>query len=159
MSGWWLDRSVNLVGTVVGALLALVSAWWRRRLQQRRDDGRLLQNLVDGLHRKRAFRQVPVSDDQLVEWDEEDLQRCVDSVLGARRCIEEAAARLSTSTEVRIAMGDMHSACNRWLRRTRRRPGSHVIVLMDLRARLLKLKGEIVDEHRKLTLREPGGGE
>lgn len=159
MNGWWLDLSGNLVGTFVGALLALLSAWWLRLRQQRRDDRRLLQNLIDGLHRKRAFRPVDVSGGELLDWDDEDVQGCIDSVLDARRRIEEAADRLSTSTDVGNALDDMHRECSSWLSRTRRRPGCYVVGLMELRARLLALEGNIVEAVPGLMLREPGLGE
>lgn len=159
MSGWTQDLLVNLIGTFIGALAALGSGWWFKRQGQRRDETRLLQDLINSLYWRRALSPSNVAGDRPSDWDRDDQQHCAKSILGVRDHIGAVANQMSVSRSVQPLLDDMQTRCIAWLNYVEHHPSDYVTGLVELRAQILSLERTIVDRQPSLVLREPGGGD
>lgn len=159
MNDWTQDLLVNLVATFLGALAALGSGWVFKRHEQKRHETRLLQDLITALYWKRALSPANAAGDRPSDWDEEDRQRCVTSILDARERIREVANALSVSRSLQPLLDDMQTRCIAWLNYAEQHPSDYVTGLVELRARLLSIERTVVERQPGLVLREPGRGD
>ena len=84
MTAFWESVASNIIGTFVGAGLALLTSFFIVRHGETRNDLRLLQGLIDRLYRSRALRpnQVTLPFDSPEVRENE--RRCAKSVLATR---------------------------------------------------------------------------
>lgn len=156
MQDFVTNAGANLVGTFVGAALALLSAWWVRQRDRRASDRRELQSLITRLHRMRAL--VPVEDtrprDTTGEF-REDFARCNSSVLAARDRAAAVCDGLASSRGYAIA-DRFVGHCLDYLDGVDLDPDNYVALLMVLRARAFDVVRELVAALPELQPLEPG---
>jgi len=162
MSDFWSNTAANIVGTFVGAALALLSAWAIAKRDQAHSEAQSLQRLIDRIYRSRAYRPVPtgpVQADPLNEAQQADFERTTASVLVTRSLIERAADSLDSKRKSVGVLDDMYVATLNFLNATEVNPRRYVHELMQLRQELISCEERLKQLHPKLTFREPGTAE
>lgn len=136
MNAFWESVLANVIGTFVGAGLALLTSYLVVRHEETRNDLRLLQALIDRLYRSRALRAGQVS----VPFDSPDAQenerRSTKSVLMTRDRIAVTSDDLSRHSDAFDELDRMHLACLRYLNDVQDDRSTYIDALMRLRAEL-----------------------
>lgn len=148
MNAFWSSALANLLGTFVGAGLALLSAWWLARRTTRAREHQRLQGLLNHLSRMRALapshrrRGEPLSPG----W-ERDKERCGQSVLAARDRVGRVRDDLSIYRKVFPVLDDMYEHCLQYLSAEVHQPEEYQSALMNLRQKIVedlrRLKHEV----------------
>jgi hypothetical protein len=160
MSDFLSNTVSNLVGTFVGAGLALLSAWGVARRERARSEIRRLQRLIDRVYRSRALVLVPdcpVQTSPLDDLQQRDFQRVTASVLTTRDLIGGITDSLDAGRPVVAVLDDMYAATLKYLNTTEVDSRDYVNELMRLRNELFAGEQRLQQLHPKLVLREPGG--
>lgn len=156
MGGFWENVASNVIGTFVGAGLALLTSYLVVRHGEAKNDTRLIQGLVDRLYRSRALRpNRPPVDYELPEI-REDQRRCTKSVLTTRNRIAFVSDELSTHSQAFDELDRMHVACLRYLNAVDDEPSRYVDALMELRAELQPQLEQLCAATRGVQWREIG---
>jgi hypothetical protein len=161
MSDFLSNTAANLVGTFVGAALALLSAWAVARRERARAEVRRLQRLIDRIYRSRALVAVsnyPVQVDPLNQ-QEGDFRRVTASVLTTRDLIGEIMDYLDPQRPAVTILDDMYAAALEYLNTTEIDSRDYINELMRLREELVDGEQRLHRLHPKLILREPGGAD
>jgi hypothetical protein len=156
MTGFWADVAANLIGTFVGAGLALLSSWEVNRRAVRRKSSRSLQSVIDRLSRSRAFTHLPIETNNLTADVREDRERCTVSILNTREHIARVTSELSDWEPAEAVLEDMHGACALYLRSVENYPQGYVAALVDLREVLWALERKLGAIDPRLKLKRPG---
>lgn len=159
MDGFLGNLLATLVGTFLGAGLALWAAHAQAKRTDTVRDRRLTQSVIDRLYRSRALRPKQVGGVRGTEWDREDRKRCTASVITTRERIAYVSDELSVGAKASIELGRMHVACLRYLSREEREPAQYVSALMVLREALAKEVNALCDRDKQLQRRIPGAGD
>jgi hypothetical protein len=162
MSGFLGNTAANLVGTFVGAGLALLSAWAVARRERARAEVRRLQRLIDRIYRSRALVLVsdyPVQTDILDHLQQDDFRRVTASVLTTRDLIGEIIDFLDPQRPAAAILDDMYAAALKYLNTTEIDSPDYINELMRLREELVDGEQRLHRLHPKLILREPGGAD
>jgi hypothetical protein len=156
MGGFTSNLVANLVGTFVGAALALLGTWWLARRHTAARERSQLQGLVDRLYRSRAIAPDRSRPDQpLSPTEERDRERCAESIIATRDRIGGIADELSVYLAVVPVLDRMYIACLHYLEEAEE-PRHYVEALMTLRAEFITLLEELNTLVPALTMREPG---
>jgi hypothetical protein len=156
MGTFWESVASSLIGTFIGAGLALLTSFLVVRHGENRNDARLIQSLVDRLYRTRALRpDRPPADYNLPEI-QEDQKRCTKSVLTTRNRIAFVSDELSTHSQAFDDLDAMHLACLRYLNSIDEDPSRYVQLLLELRAELEPPLKQLCAETRDVHWREIG---
>jgi hypothetical protein len=158
MDGFLGNTLANLVGTFVGAALALWAALRSTKHAARERDRQLLQSVIDRMYRSRALRrdQYGGLGDSPQDWL--DRERCARSVEVTRDRIAASSDGLSAGRPEVAILDNMHAACLRYMSHASRDPYNYVEALNILRAELLDQVEALCDENSTLTRRYPGDG-
>lgn len=154
------EAGANLVGTFVGAVLAIVSAWVGYRIKQSRDEVRKLQRLIDRIYRSRALRPKPVTERRYTPLSAEERvhhQYVTSAIFTIRHLIEEAANTFSPKAKATAVLDDMYAAVLEYLSATEADERNYLNESMRLREALAAAEVRLKAIHRGLVLREPGG--
>lgn len=160
MSEFVSDAAANLVGTFVGAGLALLTAWAVARRQQVIAEIGKLQRLIDRIYRSRALTQVSQSARRSAPLDEcerADFRRVTGAIFTIRGLIEEAANIFDSRAPAALVLDDMYGATLDYLNAVEIDDRDYVNEVMRLRKALLEGEMRLKQMHSKLVLREPGG--
>jgi hypothetical protein len=160
MSDFIGNALANLVGTFVGAVLAILTAWAAARRQQRMSEIGRLQRLIDRIYRSRALTKVPQAvrrSTVLGEYERADLERVTGAVFIIRGLIEEAANTFDSRASAASVLDDMYVATLDYLNAIEVDDRDYVNELMRLREALLGGERRLKRLHPQLVLREPGG--
>lgn len=155
MDGFWSNALANLIGTFVGAGLALLTAFYSSLRDKKERDRRLIQSVIDRLYRSRALRPDQAGDD----GDSEDRKFCTDSILATRDRIATVSDDLSVRAMGFRALEAMYVACLRYLSRVRRNPNNYVDELMSLREALVVQIEALCASDKEMHRRLPGGAD
>jgi hypothetical protein len=150
------DLIAGLLGTAAGLVAGLRID---RRLQYRRaraHDERLVQALIDTLASKRAFSHA--SEVGLVD-DPEDRDRCVASVLDARRRAAEVCDAIEIRDDVVAVIRSMEVDCMDYLNYVESHELEYARALIKLRDRLSEREGRLQQLIPGLQVVAPGGRE
>lgn len=162
MSGFWSNTISNLVGTFVGAGLALLSAWIIAKRNQARSEVQSLQRLVDRIYRSRAYWPIPIGPERTnpLNVDEQaDFERVTASMLITRELIEKAANSLDPKRKSIAILDDMYVAILKYLNATEVNACDYVNESMRLREELVLSEQQLKKLHPKLIFRAPGTAE
>ena len=147
------DVVAGLIGTAAGLLAGLRIDQWAAHRRTRTQEGRRVQSLINTLASKRAFSH---SDDVGPIDDEEDRERCIQSVLDARR----RAADLCDAIELRIdllpALRGIEVDCLDYLNYVETQPRLYAVGLVKLRQRIGVRERELGQLVPELVLLPPG---
>jgi len=156
---FWSNTVSNLIGTFVGAGLALLSAWGVAKRGRTHSEIAGLQQIIDRLGRSRAFvpDQGGVVRTAALNADEQaEFRRVMISVFILRDLIERVVNSLDPKRNSVKILNEMYIDILNYLNATE-------IDSCDYRNKLMQLRGELVDcenrlknLHSKLTLHEPG---
>lgn len=147
----------NLVGTFVGAGLAILSAWWLERRRTASRERRKLQALIDHLYGIRAIApNRSRADGPLRDAEREDKERCARSILATRDRIAAVRDDITVHTKAIPILDTMFSRCLTYLNAADDPPEGYVEELMGLRASLVGDLGQLTGVLPALTGREPG---
>jgi septation ring formation regulator EzrA len=150
----------NLVGTFVGAGLALLIAWGVARRERRALEIQRLQRMIDRLYRSRALRSIPERPRRSIPLntaEEVDLDRTTASILTTRSLIDEAANTFEAGSKSIPVLEDMYAATLDYLNSIEDDRRDYNNSLMRLRKALIAAEERLLELHPSLTLREPGG--
>jgi hypothetical protein len=153
---FWLDLTSNVIGTFVGAGLALMTSFLVVRHGEKKNDVRLVQALVDRLYRSRALRPGRLPGDYSLEAVREDQKRGTKSVLATRDRIALTSDELSSHSQAFDELDAMHVACLRYLNAIEEDPSRYVQALMELRAELEPVLRHLCDATPGVQWREIG---
>ncbi len=153
---FWLGLVSNIIGTFVGAGLALLTTFWVVRSGEKKNDVRLIQAVVDRLYRSRALRPGRVPGDYSLESVREDQRRGTKSVLATRDRIALTSDELSTHSNAFDELDAMHLACLRYLNAVEDDPSRYVEALMELRAELEPWLRRLCEVTKGVVWREIG---
>lgn len=156
MDGFWESVASNVIGTFVGAGLALLTSYLVVRRGESRNDVRLIQGLVDRLYRSRALRPGRAPGDWASPATQEDQKRGTKSVLATRNRIASVSDDLSGHSQAFDELDAMHVACLRYLNAVEEDPSRYVEALMELRAELEPLVERLCTGVRGVVWREIG---
>jgi len=156
MGPFWESVAASVIGTFIGAGLALLTSFLVMRRQDTRNDLRLIQSLVDRLYRMRALRPDRPAVDYGLPEVQEDQKRCTKSVLTTRNRIAFVSDELSTHSQAFDELDAMHLACLRYLNSIDEDPSRYVQLLNELRAELRPPLERLCSETRGVILREIG---
>jgi hypothetical protein len=162
MSGFWSNTVSNLVGTFVGAGLALLSAWYVATRDRARSEAQSLQRLVDRIYRSRAYWPVPIGPVRthpLAADEQADFERVTASILITRALIEKAADSLDPKRKSVAILDDIYVAILKYLNATEVNAHDYVNESMRLREELVLGEQRLKQLHPKLILRLPGTAE
>ena len=157
MADFMSNTVANLVGTFVGAGLALWSAWWleQRRIASR--ELRLLQGLIERLHRSRAIAPGRTrASGPLTVKEQRDIDRCAQSVIATRDRIAAVRDELSVHQHAAEILERMFVYCLTYLDISDEVPESYVEALMALRRELASQLNELQQSVPSLVPKEPG---
>jgi hypothetical protein len=158
MGGFTSNLVANLLGTFVGAGLALYGSWWLERRSVAARERSQLQGLVDRLYRSRALAPSRVRlrpDEPLSAAEVTDRERCAESIIATRDRIGSIAEGLSVHIGAAPLLDRMYVSCLHYLVQAER-PARYVDELMTLRAEVVLLLDELSTAVPSLTMREPG---
>ncbi len=156
MNEFWLGVGSNIIGTFVGAGLALLTSFLVVRRGERKNDVRLIQAVVDRLYRSRALRPGRVPGDYSLAAVQEDQKRGTKSVLATRNRIALTSDELSTHSHAFDELDAMHLACLRYLNAIEEDPSHYVESLMELRSELEPWLRRLCDQTPGVQWREIG---
>lgn len=162
MSGFWSNTISNLIGTFVGAGLALLTAWIIAKRNRARSEAQSLQRLVDRIYRSRAYwpRPVgPVRTNPLNAAEQADFERVTASILTTRELVERAANSLDPKRKSVAILDNMYVAVLKYLNATEVNACDYVNESMRLRKELMSSEQQLQKLHPKLIVREPGTAE
>jgi hypothetical protein len=164
MSPFWEGVASNVIGTFVGAGLALLTSFFVVRYGETRDDLRLLQGLIDRLYRSRALRanqvEVPFDSPEFNSpWARENERRSTKSVLATRDRIAFTSDELSGHSDAFDELDRMHLACLRYLNDVQDDPSRYITGLMTLRAELEPEVQRLCARYHALQWREIGAAD
>jgi hypothetical protein len=159
MSDFWSNTAANLVGTFVGAGLALLTALVVSRRERKLSEIQRLRRLIDRIYYSRAFRPLMDPPEKVDPLDEVDFKRTTDSVLITRRLIEDAANSVNPKRKSVEFLNSMYVAILYYLNETEEDPSSYQRELMRLRAELKEREQQLTQLYPQLTFKEPGGAE
>jgi hypothetical protein len=156
---FWESVASNMIGTFVGAGLALVTSYLVVRHNETKSDLRLLQALIDRLYRSRALRagQVAVPFDTARE--EENERRSTKSVLATRDRIAVTSDDLSGHSDAFDELDRMHLACLRYLNTVQENRTGYVDALLRLRSELEPEVLALCQRYPRLQYREVGAAD
>jgi hypothetical protein len=159
MNAFWESVASNVIGTFVGAGLALLTSFFVVRHGETRDDLRRLQGLIDRLYRSRALRahQVELPFDSPEARENE--RRSTKSVLATRDRIAFTSDELSGHSDAFDELDRMHVACLRYLNDVQEDPSRYIAGLMTLRGELEPEVERLCARYRALQYREIGAAE
>ncbi len=157
--GFLSNAAANLVGTLVGAGLAVWTAYIANSRSDRQRDRRLLQSLIDRLHWTRALRPNQVGGRGGSQRDAVDRDRCTRSIRKLRERIHVVRDGLSGRTAETPELDAMLLACLGYLRRETREPDDYVALLMRLRAALAREMDALCDKDQTLRRQVIGAGD
>ena len=159
MNAFWESVASNIIGTFVGAGLALLTSFLVVRHGETRQDLRLLQGLIDRLYRSRALRshQVELPLDSPAARENE--RRSTKSVLATRDRIAFTSDELSGHSDAFDELDRMHVACLKYLNDVQEDPSRYIASLMTLRAELEPEVERLCARYRTLQYREIGAAE
>jgi hypothetical protein len=160
MSEFISDAAANLVGTFVGAGLALLTAWAVARRQQVASEISKLQRLIDRIYRSRALTKVPYAarrSANLDEYEIADLRRITGAIFTIRSLIEEAVNTFDSRAAAAPVLDDMYGATLDYLNAVEIDDRDYVNEVMRLREALLEGEMRLKQICPQLVLREPGG--
>jgi hypothetical protein len=159
MNAFWESVASNVIGTFVGAGLALLTTFLVVRYGETKNDLRLLQALIDRLYRSRALRanQVPVPFD--TPEVRENQRRCTKSVLATRDRIAFTSDELSGHSDAFDELDRMHVACLRYLNDVEDDPSRYITSLMVLRAELEPEVDRLCSRYPSLRRRDIGAAD
>lgn len=158
MNAFWESVASNVIGTFVGAGLALLTTFFVVRHGETKNDLRLLQALIDRLYRSRALRpnQVPGPFDAEARENE---RRSTKSVLATRDRIAVTSDDLSGHSDAFDELDRMHVACLRYLNEVQDDPSRYIQSLMTLRSELAPEVEQLCARYRTLQWREIGAAD
>jgi hypothetical protein len=159
MVAFWESVASNVIGTFIGAGLALLTSFLVVRRGEEKNDARLIQSLVDRLYRMRALRPDRPAVDYSLPEIQEDQRRCTKSVLTTRNRIAYVSDELSTHSQAFDELDAMHVACLRYLNAIDDDPSRYVELLRDLRAELKPQLEQLCSGIRGVQFREIGTGD
>ncbi len=154
------DAAANLVGTFVGAVLAILSAWAGYRIKQSRDEIRKLQRLIDRMYRSRALRPKPLTSRRYTPLNTEErghYQTVTSAIFTIRHLIEDAANTFSPKAKATPVLDDMYAAVLEYLNAIEVDDRDYLNESMRLREALVAAQARLKQLHAALVLREPGG--
>jgi hypothetical protein len=156
MDAFWENVAANIIGTFVGAGLALLTSFFVVRYGETKNDLRLLQALIDRLYRSRALRpgQVPVPFDSPEVRENE--RRCTKSVLATRGRIAITSDGLSSHSDAFDELDAMHVACLRYLNDVEDDRSRYIAGLMALRSELAPQVAALCERYPGLRWRDIG---
>jgi hypothetical protein len=159
MTAFWESVASNIIGTFVGAGLALLTSFFIVRHGETRNDLRLLQGLIDRLYRSRALRpnQVTLPFDSPEVRENE--RRCAKSVLATRDRIAFTSDELSGHSDAFDELDRMHVACLRYLNDVEDDPSRYIGSLMTLRDELEPEVAALCARYGALRFREIGAAD
>lgn len=155
LAGFLSEAAAGLVGTIVGLVFGLQLDRYVTRKREARGDVRLLQEVVDRLAGKRAFRQF--EDAGLVD-SPVDMDRCVQSVFDARERLARTAASLVVHEQARRVLHEMESDCAAYISYVERAPLRYATAALRLGDRLFTHEEELRSMVPQLKVRRPGSG-
>ncbi len=159
MNAFWESVASNVIGTFVGAGLALLTSFFVVRYGETRNDLRLLQGLIDRLYRSRALRPNQVE----VQFDSpearENQRRSTKSVLATRDRIAFTSDELSGHSDAFDELDRMLVACLRYLNDVQDDPSRYISSLMALRAELEPEVAGLCSRYPALQSREIGAAD
>jgi hypothetical protein len=155
-----VDASANLLGTFVGAGLALLTAALVKRAEQRRSEMSRLQRLIDRIYRSRALTSKPMTAQRVTPLDAEargHFQRVTSSIFTIRNLIEEAAGTFHPKAAAVPVLDDMYAATLDYLNAIEVDDRDYVNESMRLREALIAGGARLKRLHGSLVVRDPGG--
>jgi hypothetical protein len=155
-----VDASANLLGTFVGAGLALLTAALVKRAEQRRSELTRLQRLIDRIYRSRALTQKPMTTQRVAQLSTEErghFQRVTSSIFTIRNLIEEAAGTFHPKATAVPVLDDMYAATLEYLNAIEVDDRDYLNESMRLREALIAGEARLKRLHGSLVLRDPGG--
>lgn len=156
MGAFWESVASSVIGTFIGAGLALWTSFLVVRHQETKNDARLIQSLVDRLYRARALRPDRPPVDYGLPEIQEDQKRCTKSVLTTRNRIAFVSDELSSHSPAFDELDAMHLACLRYLNAIDEDPSRYVQLLAELRTELRPPLERLCSETRGVNWREIG---
>jgi len=159
MDGFLSNTWANLVGTFVGAALAIFAARRAERRHRRSTDVNELQRVIDRLADARALTKFPKSRPRthpLSASAQEDEARVRLSVLNLRQMLADALHNISKDDPSLGHLRDMQGACSRYMNYVEVYPSDYENAVQHLRDTVLIGLHAIVAINRRLELREPG---
>lgn len=155
-----VDASANLLGTFVGAGLALLTAALVKRAEQRRAEMSRLQRLIDRIYRSRALTLKPTTSPRVAELSAEErghFQRVTSSIFTIRNLVEEAAGTFHPKAPAVPVLDDMYAATLDYLNAIEFDNRDYLNESMRLREALIAGEARLKRLHRSLVVRDPGG--
>lgn len=159
MDPFWESVAANVIGTFVGAGLALLTSFFVVRHGETKSDLRLLQSLIDRLYRSRALRAGQVENPFDSPASRENERRSTKSVLATRDRIAHTWDEVSGHSQAFDELDRMHVACLRYLNDVQDDPSRYISSLMMLRGDLEAEVRRLCDHHPSLTWRELGAAD
>lgn len=159
MNAFWESVASNVIGTFVGAGLALLTSFFVVRYGETRNDLRLLQALIDRLYRSRALRAGQVATPFGSPESRENERRSTKSVLATRDRIAFTSDELSGHSDAFDELDRMLVACLRYLNDVQDDPSRYIACLMTLRAELEPEVQRLCDRYRALQPRVIGAAD
>lgn len=159
MGTFWESVAANVLGTFVGAGLALLTSYLVLRHNETRNDLRLLQALIDRLYRSRALRAGQVAVLHGTASDEDNERRSTKSVLATRDRIAVTSDELSSHSDAFDELDRMHLACLRYLNTVQEDRVGYVGALLRLRSELEPEVLALCARYPSLHYREVGAAD
>ena len=159
MSAFWEGVASNVIGTFVGAGLALLTSFFVIRHSETRNDLRLLQALIDRLYRSRALRSGQLATPFDTPETRENERRSTKSVLATRDRIAFTSDGPSGHSDAFDELDRMHLACLRYLNDVQDDPSRYIAGLMTLRSELEPEIAALCMRYPTLHLREIGAAD
>lgn len=159
ISAFWSNVLANLIGTFVGAGLALLTNRMVMRNAARERELRLLQSIVDRLSRSRALTRpcdFPRRTSSLTDFEVVDRDRCTLSVLGSRDRVARVIDELSSDSQALGPLNEMHAAFLDYLNHVEQHPEDYERALGLLGQRLSQEEQALARVYPDLALRAPG---
>jgi hypothetical protein len=151
------NAGANIVGTFIGAGLALVSSWWLQRRSAVRADRRHLQGLVDRLYRSRAIAPGRSrTEGPLSELEVTDCERGTASIIATRDRTATVCDALTVLTGAIAPLERIYVHCLDYLDASTDDPSGYLEHLMELREKLQAEVDALVVVVPGLTGRELG---
>lgn len=151
------DSLANLIGTFVGAVLAILSTWWYDRRSRRTGEIRSIQSVIDRIHRSRALR--PGRERRpgpLSEAEYTDFERCCASVLATRDLAAQVKMDISVLVDTIPPLEAVYVDCLDFLDNTEIDPEDFIASLMQLRESLTLDIAELCKIEPRLEDKSPG---
>lgn len=150
---FWPDLLVALIGGAVTVFVAFVTYLARSGLQERR----LLQSLIDELHRRRALSVVnpePIPDAE----DRPDFLRANASVLSMKEEVRMARNGVRKIASLQDPLSAMTRACNQYLELSALHPSDYALLLAELQGHLAKSVLDLATARPGVRALTPGAG-